>query len=180
MRVWCEPVQTSDNPAGKVLLDTEDELYDQSLTFHWRATHPGLLAARLRILATQNLRVAQAREQILMNAVFAHYSGAPGVHYPRRPAAYTGMLRYQGSAYSFHIVPPTVDELARMGWLENRIAPSCAEGGVESSFSASPALAGAIPIAALSGIWHRPRELIRLRQTDKRTVAYRDTEETRR
>ncbi|MGH7223681.1 MAG: hypothetical protein ACRELF_10665, partial [Gemmataceae bacterium] len=73
----------------------------------------------------------------------------------------------------------TVDDLARRGLIENRVAPSGKASGVQSTFRATPTLLGAIPREVVLHAEHVAGELIRLRSDERRWVDYHDTERTR-
>src|ERR1700722_7973592 len=150
---------------------------EMPLRFNWLIDPKSIDA--LDLPPPRNSTSEHVRVQLVCNALLAHYSELPGVHYPRRPAAFTGMGRYQGKAYSFRTVRGGVDELASLGLVDNWIAPRRTEGGVESVFRAGPDLLSLLPATSLCGIQYCPIELIRLRNADKRPIDYRDTEQTR-
>jgi hypothetical protein len=115
-----------------------------------------------------------ARSSILTEAVLAAEAGQ-WVSYSRHKPRYSGQSRYRGPAYSFTIVPPTVDALERAGLLEHDRAPP-GRRGWQSRFTATP---------HLRKLWHGARatfrrpEVLYLKNEDKSLIDYKETDRTR-
>jgi hypothetical protein len=152
---------------------------DRVLTFHWDIPiYEWLTTLPLPPIASFRLR--RARESILSEALLAYYGGWPAVSYSRRPQFYSGQGRYHGADYTYRTVVRTVDALTELGLLGNLIAPANPHLGRQSIFWATEALISAVPGAQIANARCFPRELVRLRNLDRRLVDYRETENTRR
>lgn len=150
---------------------------DRPLTFYWRA--PAWLD-RLRLPPARPSRYAKAREAILLEAVIAHYAGCPNVSYSRRREFYAELTRYHGTAFTYATVMSSVNELAKLGLIENHIAMWWPGGtGVQSTFRATPMLLNAVPKEVVSQADYVACELVRLKNSQKRLIDYRDTDRTR-
>jgi hypothetical protein len=168
------PVVSSD---GNAFVDEGENGRDRALTFHWKAGDRGWLKA-LDLPSAGSKKRDEATPSILLEAVLAHASGQPAVSYSRRRAFYAGLTRYHGTSFTYDTVVPTVDALARLGLLHTWIAPGKGPCGTQSTFCATPLLLEAVPRDLVANAEHAVRELVRLRDAEKRLVAYRDTEET--
>jgi hypothetical protein len=88
---------------------------DLPLSFCWTAATNWTAMLDLPPLPMKH---QEARDAILLEAVLAHHWNYPAVSYGRRRAFYANKQRYHGSAFTYAIVPPTVDDLERRGLLE--------------------------------------------------------------
>lgn len=162
---------------GNAHVGEDDEGRDRALSFNWRAARLDWLKA-LGLPSAGSKKREQARSSILLEAVLAEAAGQPAVSYSRRKAFYAGLDRYYGTAFTYNTVVPTVDALARMGLLSTWIAPNKGPCGTQSTFSATPLLLEAVPGDLVANAEHAVRELVRLRDAEKRLVPYRNTERT--
>ena len=164
-----EPPDPAEAPTGQ----RSDR--DLPLSFCWTAATNWTAILDLPPLPMKH---QEARNAILLEAVLAHHWNYPAVSYGRRRAFYAKKQRYHGSAFMYAIVPPTVDDLERRGLLECWTAPSLSYTGVQSTFRASPQLLQAASSMLMSEIVQVPRELVRLRDSNKHLLDYRDNRRT--
>jgi DNA-binding XRE family transcriptional regulator len=145
---------------------------DRPFSFCWRAETEVICS--LPIPASSDRHEIAARNSILTEAVLAADAGGQWVSYSRHKPHYSGQSRYRGPAYSFTIVPPTVDALKRAGLLEHDRAPP-GRRGWQSRFTATPQLLER---------WHGARatfkrpEVLYLKNEDKSLAPYKDTDLT--
>jgi len=145
---------------------------DRPLTFHWRTIDADLIHS-LGVPLSRNKDFNAARNSILTEAALAHYEQR-WVSYSRRKGFYAGLRRYYGTAYTFSTVIPAVEELLRLGLIEEeRSSPG--QRGWQSRFRAAVELAEAF---ASAEIQYELRGLIRLKDNDRHLINFSDTPAT--
>ena len=147
---------------------------DKPLSFHWRADDVAWLAT-LDLPSVPSKRHDRARASILLDVVQEAVGRGRWISYSRTRAYYSGKRRYHGTAYSFRTVVPMVDELAYLGWIKNHKAPASPTGGWQSRMKATPHLLAAVTIPLVR---FYPIETIRLKDSTKHLIDYRDTAKT--
>jgi hypothetical protein len=134
---------------------------------------------RLNLPQAKTQKRAQARDLILTETVVTHRSNSyRWTSYSRRPAYYARPSRYRERPMTYATMVPTIDELAREGYLEHEKSKP-GHRGWQSRFRASGALikmAESEPFNAR----HEPIESIVLRDANKKALEYVDNEETNR
>ena len=161
---------------GNAFIGDSENSRDRALTFHWRAKDERWL--NLDLPSPKSGKQEAARASILLEAALALFGGWPGVSYSRRREFFSGQRRYHGNPFTYDNVVPTVDNLSALGLLANSIAPTGIATGIQSTFRATPLLLTAAPADLATDAEHVAHELIRLRDSEKRLVDYRDTERT--
>jgi hypothetical protein len=96
------------------------------------------------------------------------------VSYSRNRNRYSGKQRYQGPSFTYRLIIPVVDELARIDLIEHRKARPTSHGGWQSRMRASPALTEAAGDGVLQ---HHVCELLRLKDGTQ-LIPYADTSQT--
>jgi hypothetical protein len=156
---------------------------DKPLSFHWRAADESWIDV-LGLPKARSSKHCAARQAIIVDAALTGIA-TPGqyISYSRRRGWWGDGKRYRGSAFTGVTVPNAVDELANEGLLESQVAPSGSRGW-QSRFRASPMLIEAArprllsPNTGASTVIYEPREVIRLKNLDRRLIDYRDTRRT--
>ena len=158
---------------------------DKPLSFNWKAKDSKWLEP-LGLPPAPSQRHEWGRSAILLDAVITHPLG--GSPMPEIDSVCSGCVSYSRNnnwwaktsryfQYSLRVVIWAVEELALLGWLEHEVAdanPSC---GRQSRFRASPLLMEATRLPEIS---RSIRELIVLKDRDKRLTDYPDTIQTER
>lgn len=145
---------------------------DRPLSFHWRTRdfeRIHALGLHRHVFRKRN----SARDAILTEAILAHDEGR-WVSYSRHKAFYTGAQRYHGTDYTYATVLSVIDELLRLGLIEERRAAS-GERGRQSRFRATPRLIEGFAGAVIS---HDLREVIRLKDEGGTLIDYRENTST--
>ena len=124
-------------------------------------------------------RKRHTRNAILLQAIMAARMGYAAVSYSRRTASYVGQRRYHGPNYTYAQLVPTIDHLGQLGLLE-QWTPTPGVRGLQSTFCATPLLLQAVSPALIARIVQRSRELIRLRDADRKLIDYADNAHTNR
>lgn len=167
--------QTKFVDEGRQDEDFRFESRDKALSFHWKADYSAL-ADVLDLPACRSGRGEKAMASIVFDAALTARAD-PGrrISYSRRKAFYAAAGRYHGTGYGYDSVVQAVDALVEAGHLiEHDKVKGGQATGWQSSFRPADHLADAVlPIAKRD-----VGELVRLKDTEGRLVAYRDTERT--
>ncbi|WCS27962.1 hypothetical protein LOK46_14395 [Methylobacterium sp. NMS14P] len=150
----------------------------RALDFHWRVSDDLVAAAGLPKLARS--KVNRAMASVLAALALAADSDRPYVSYSRSRDFYAAQGRYEGTDYTYASVLQSVDELGRLGLIEEiRSKPGAhLTHGMQSRMRASDRL-----VEILSG---QPIEYLGsgcplvLKDRDGTRIDYEDTPETRR
>lgn len=148
---------------------------DKPLSFHWRAQEQGWLD-QLDLPPGSSVKYAQARSSILVESyLVARAEPGRSISYSRRREFYAGEQRYKGLPYTYTNVLGSIDEAAKLGLIHNQKATP-GQRGWQSSFQATDKLMEAInrPVPVI----YDPCETIRLRDSDRKLIDYRDTART--
>jgi hypothetical protein len=130
------------------------------------------LADILNLPATKSLKGLQALEAIILDAVLEAAGTGRWISYSRRASHYSN--RY--GPYGYRIIVSTIDNLVADGMLLHEKAPAGRDVGWQSRFRASPeliAMCRPVPLVTVN-----PGELVRLRDSGKMPMDYRDTANT--
>jgi hypothetical protein len=159
--------------------DDDDPRHDRdlALSLDWQTIDQNW-AAPLN-LPPVPARKRHTSKAILLQAIMAARMGYATVSYSRRTASYVGQRRYHGPNYTYAQVVPAIDQFGQLGLLE-QWTPTPGVRGLQSTFCATPLLLQAISPALVARIVQRPRELIRLRDADRKLIDYADNEHTNR
>ncbi|GJD79592.1 hypothetical protein [Methylobacterium gregans] len=150
----------------------------RALDFHWRVSDDLVAAAGLPKFSRSKINRAMA--SILAALALASDSDRPYVSYSRSRDFYAAQGRYEGTDYSYASVLQSVDELARLGLIEEiRSKPGAhLTHGMQSRVRASDRLVEILaeqPVEYLGS-----RCPLVLKDEDGTRIDYEDTPETRR
>jgi hypothetical protein len=156
---------------------------DRALRMDWRAGQEVL--DKLRITPTNASEGDIIRRLVLdlLHADFAYASnhGPRSISYSRHAPRYKGMTRYYGSCFNLRSVTGAVDRLRDGGFLIERRARSSGPRGARGRQSTITARGKLVEIAAEDfTAEYVPGELIRLKDSDKRLIPYKDDKNTSR
>ena len=158
---------------------------DKPLSFHWRAADPSWIDD-LNLPRPRSRNHDAARRAILVDAALAGIVNPDRwTSYSRRHDWWSTGQRYRDSAFTYATVPSTIDELFRLGWLENQIAKPGSRGQ-QSRFRAMAQLVEAARPRLISStqsapaVIYQPHETIRLRNADHppKLIDYEDNDRT--
>jgi hypothetical protein len=153
--------------------DTLDQLLadrDWPLSFGW-STQDALPAG---IDLPAHPRHENPLKPLLTEAVLAHEAGH-AVSYSRRREFYSGLRRYRGNSFTYRAVVPAVDFALRQKLLDGEWA-SPGSRGWQSRFWATPLL---VELMRGCRVSFCPREIIVLKNAEKKLQPYSDTDLTR-
>lgn len=154
---------------------------DRALDHHWRPTRELLDAVGLGPLKTLD-RYDRSYASILTSAGIADEAGQ-WLSYSRRHTWYATDGRYRGTDFTYATVTAGVQRAVEAGLLyEQRALPGDHERtGLQSRIRATPKLVALVADAPRLGI-HRldPEAMLRMRDCDKKLVAFPDNERARR
>ncbi len=153
---------------------------DKPLSFHWRAVDETWIDD-LGLPKPRSRKHDAARCAIIVDAALSGIA-EPGrwISYSRRRDWWVQGKRYRESTFTYATVPPAVDELDRLGLLDNRVALPGSRGR-QSRCRATPELIEAarpalvLPTMEAPTVIYDPGELIRLRNADRKLIDYEDT-----
>ena len=170
------PVSNDDDPEEDAGYDDGFGLdhRDLSLSLDWK-TLPQVNWEEVLDLPPLSSRKKHARDAILSVAIAAQRLAYPGVSYSRRKAFYVGKQRYYGPTFTHATIVQVVDQLGGLDLLE-LWTPAPGVGGLQSTFCATPHLLEAVSPSLK--IVQRPRELIWLRDENRRLLDYQDNRQT--
>jgi hypothetical protein len=134
-------------------------------------------------LPSTSARHEQARAQISAIALDKARNQQPWISYSRNRNHYSRRGRRYDEhpeLYRHSFIPPSVDALAKAGYLESIVAPQNPNCGRQSIFRATPALIKALGAAPPPVAKPKRRALVQLRDEQKQLVDFTDTEQTRR
>ena len=153
---------------------------DKSLSFHWRAVDETWID-NLNLPTARSRKHELARSAIIVDAALSGIAEPDRwISYSRRHDWWNQGKRYRGSAFTYATVPPAVDELDRLGLVENQVAPPGSRG-CQSRLRATPELIEAarpalvLPIMEAPTVIYDPFESIRLKNADGNLIDYGDT-----
>lgn len=170
-------LQTKFVDEGRQDEDFHFESRDKALSFHWKADYSAL-ADVLDLPPCRSGRGEKAMASIVFDAALTARAD-PGrrISYSRRKAFYAAAGRYHGTGYGYDSVVQAVDALVEAGHLvEHDKVKGGRATGWQSSFRPADHLADAV----LPKVKRDVGELVRLKDRERRLVAYRDTERTMR
>ena len=156
---------------------------DKPLLLNWKTRNSGWLDL-VNLPQAKSKMQDDVRAAILLDAVHAYplagcpipgtYAVSTGlVSYSRNRNWWAGTSRY--FPFSYGALIPAVDELALLGWLDHQKAPANPSCGWQSRFRASRLLIQAV---GHPDICNSIKELIVLKNGDKRLIGYQDTART--
>lgn len=164
---------SSNDYVDEYLAEEQFELtHDLQLGFQW-----GIDPSIIRRLGLSEDKKGVKRA--LIAELLIAYERGQKLSYARRPGFYTGRKRYCGGAYTFRMVPPSVDELVEAGYAGTRIAPArpprYGRQGTQSTMWATDKL---ITACADVSIWPVPSEVIWMRDIERNLCDYTEDEQT--
>jgi len=162
-----------------------DGYRDKPLGFNWKAKNTMWLGP-LNLPTAPSKKHEEVRAAIILDALMAYSMG--GYAMSETDAICTGWVSYSRNRnwwartsryfpYSYAPVIRAVEELAVLRWFDHIKAPNSPSCGWQSRFRASPLL---LEAADLPEISQSIRELIILKDSEKRLTSYRDTAQTER
>lgn len=150
---------------------------DRHIGLHWQVD-VAEITQYIELPFAKSPKLRRVMAVIVADAILsARKTPGQRIHYSRRKGWWQQASRYFGTDFSYTTVVTAVDALLTVGILINHdLRPPSLATGIQSSYRPSPWLES----IKLSKVRRHPGELIRLKNTAKVLVDYKDTERTHR